>query len=372
MLNSIKDAASLKAIHEEIDAGLPRDYENYYINQMKSIKPSDRKQVSYVAIKPKWRQSYRASLTVTSVLLACIVHAKRPLRLDELCEATAAIDTESGKDINRSAKLFRNKVISLCQPLVNVQDSQSEHGIVSTCTLTHATVRNFLLKHPRILDDAATSDNVIAPIVMAQVCLAYLMQPRYNVPLRREGIDFRDKRDENIIDQHLLVYAAKYWDKHLDSVDYSAEMLDRVTRFLKSKQYYTCLQVQSLLVGGQFSFWYDAAAFWLGPHIKRVFPRWLQEHCKEDLQNQYRLFVSDWGLYLDEHANINGSSPGEIDRCFFGALGRENFLSTGPSRYKSFALKPDDKSIEQQLPTRIFDAISADGTEMIVFNLKQL
>jgi hypothetical protein len=48
MLNSIINASSLQAIHEQISEGLPEDYEKYYLEKMKSIRPSDRKIVSYV------------------------------------------------------------------------------------------------------------------------------------------------------------------------------------------------------------------------------------------------------------------------------------------------------------------------------------
>jgi hypothetical protein len=294
------------------------------------------------------------------------------LRLDELCEATAAIATERGKDVNRSAKLFKSKVVALCQPLVNVQDSQTEHGIISTCTLAHATVRSFLLKHLDILGKEGSRENSISASNMADICLTYLMQPRYNAILRKEGNDFKDKRDESIMEHHLLVYAAKYWDKHLDLVDYSPELCDRVIRFLKSKQYFTCLQVQSLFVGGQFSFWYDADHLWLGPHIKRVFPHWLHTRCEEDLEQAYRLFVSDWGFYLDQFANVSGLNPGEIDRCFFGALGGQNFLNGGPSRFTSFSLKSGDKSAGQEQPVRFFDAINTEATKIIVISLKEL
>ncbi|KAF2731969.1 hypothetical protein EJ04DRAFT_360290 [Polyplosphaeria fusca] len=352
MLHSIANATSLRAIHEHIRVGLPSDYENYYLDKMRNIDPSNK--------------------GVVSVLLSCILHSKRPLRLDELCEATATVATESGKDVDRSAKLFRSRVVALCQPLVNVQEIQMEHGTISTCTLAHATVRDFLIKHANVLCNDESSKNAISASTMADVCLTYLMQPRYNVLLRREGIDFKDKRDESIMEHHLLVYVAKYWDKHLDSVDYSPELLDRVMRFLKSRQYFTSLQVQSLLVGGQFAFWYSANQLWLGPHIKRVFPIWLQTHCEEDVEHAYRLFVSDWGSYLDAFASVNGSNAGEIDRCFFEALGRESFLSKGTSRYKSFVLKPSDKDADQELPARFFDAMNTKGTELLVLSLKEL
>jgi hypothetical protein len=56
----------------------------------------------------------------------------------------------------------------------------------------------------------------------------------------------------------------------------------------------------------------------------------------------YRTFVSEWHYYL----HCPTCSPmcrampysGEIDRCFWGALGPQSFLATNKSRYQSFML----------------------------------
>jgi hypothetical protein len=46
MLDSIANAASLQAIQEHIDEGLPKDYENYYLRKLSSIDPAERDLVS--------------------------------------------------------------------------------------------------------------------------------------------------------------------------------------------------------------------------------------------------------------------------------------------------------------------------------------
>lgn len=53
------------------------------------------------------------------------------------------------------------------------------------------------------------------------------------------------------MEHHLLSYAAKYWDKHLDDVPFSQEMSDKVERFITSPHFQTCLQVQSLFIEGK-------------------------------------------------------------------------------------------------------------------------
>ncbi|KAJ4371362.1 hypothetical protein N0V83_004579 [Neocucurbitaria cava] len=349
MLSSITNAASLQAIQKQINDGLPEDYENYYMRKLNSIGSSDRRLVS--------------------ILLSCIVYAKRPLRLDELCEATAAVEAKSGENIDRSRKLFKRKVTTLCQPLVRVQDTETPHGTVTTCTLTHSTVRNFLLK--RAQDDGAEDDREtlrIVPDTLADICLKYLMQPCFAALLKREGQIFKDELDEDINNHHLLPYAAKYWDKHLDVASQWKDFCEPVKDFIRSAQFFTCLQVQSLLVGGQFQFWWNAKDIQAGPHIKRVFPAWLGAQCDHTLENDYRLFVSDWGYLLNEMINLNAAHAGELDRCFFGSLGSDNFMHVGPSRYASWQVR-DDEAATNSLPARYFDAIDATGCEMVVLSL---
>jgi hypothetical protein len=85
---------------------------------------------------------------------------------------------------------------------------------------------------------------------MAGICLKYLSQARYQKLLERSGDTFVDMSGDDYSKYHLLSYAAKYWDKHLDEISYSERLYERVVRFITSPQYFTCLQVQSLLVEG--------------------------------------------------------------------------------------------------------------------------
>lgn len=197
-----------------------------------------------------------------SLLLACIVYARRPLRLDELSEARAAANVESGKSIGQSQKLFKSKILKLCEPLVQVQEMKGVSPPTSVCTLTHGSVRDFLLANPDILAPSGPGSPPgykITEEVMANICLKYLRQPSYQKLLLRKEDTYHDTNGIDIMNQHLLPYAAKYWDKHLDSVDGHRGLSGcedpksvcyNVMRFLQSSQFFTCLQVQSLLVEG--------------------------------------------------------------------------------------------------------------------------
>ena len=157
----------------------------------------------------------------------------------------------SGENIDRSQKLFKNRLSKLCEPLVQVQDIGSEHRVYTTCTLTHSSVHEFLKSRPEILSATPGLDACrIESKILGSICLKYLSPPRYGKLLRKREDTFVDLNDEDFMEQHLLPYAAKYWDKHLDDVPFSQEMCDRVETFVTSPQFQTCLQVQSLIIEG--------------------------------------------------------------------------------------------------------------------------
>lgn len=161
------------------------------------------------------------------------------------------MSTASGENIDRSQKLFKNRLSKMCEPLVLVQDIQSEDRVYTTCTLTHSSVHEFLKSRPEILSATPGLDACrVESKTLASVCLQYLSQPRYGKLLRKCGDTFKVLDGEDFMEQHLLPYAAKYWDKHLDDVPFSQQMCDRVETFVTSPQFQTCLQVQSLVIEG--------------------------------------------------------------------------------------------------------------------------
>lgn len=77
------------------------------------------------------------------------------------------------------------------------------------------------------------------------------MQDRFSTLLTKSENIFRDKVDTDIDTHHLLSYVAKYWDKHLDLARDWQIFCEPVRNFVLSQKFFTCLQVQSLLVGGK-------------------------------------------------------------------------------------------------------------------------
>ncbi|QKX57422.1 uncharacterized protein TRUGW13939_04534 [Talaromyces rugulosus] len=352
MLHSMSKAVMLSQVQNLIEDGLPGDYEKYYQRKVEGIEPSLKEFVS--------------------ILLACIVHARRPLRLDELCECIAMARGHSGCDIDEREKLYEDMVLELCQPLVRVHEVQGQEETFEICTLTHGSVKTFLLKNPQILTHGPGSPAyALTTDVMANICLKYLLQPRYQYLLTKKGETFVDLNDKDIMDHHLLSYAAKYWDKHLDSVEFSPQIYEKVLELITSPKFFTLLQIQSLLVEGQFQFWFQSSRPFAGEHIRRVFPHWFEENCIEDFQRDYKMFVGEWGALLDEDTSLEGTYQGEIDRCFFEALGSHNFLHRGPSRYKSLSFSTEDtKKVE--LPNRSFEGVDETGNLLVVLKLESL
>jgi hypothetical protein len=90
------------------------------------------------------------------------------------------------------------------------------------------------------------------------------------------------------------------------------------------------------------------------------------------VERDYRFFVGEWGHLLDLFTHINGDYPGEIDRCFWGALGPRNFLHKGQSRYKSFMFLSSDDELHGEAPVRYYDGINETGTRLVVLKLENL
>jgi hypothetical protein len=84
--------------------------------------------------------------------------------------------------------------------------------------------------------------------------------------------------------------------------------------------------------------------------------------------------VGEWGYLLNEQTRLERPFEGEIYRCFFGALGSDNFLHKGPSKYKSLKLSQcgSDDSEASPIPTRCFDGIDETGTRLRVVKLQAL
>lgn len=311
-------------------------------------------------------------------VFALVVFARRPLRLDELTEAVWCLESEPHRELQHKAKPNVNSIRTIVQPFIEfikidrTDESSIEEQYI--CRILHSTLRDFLVDHPNILCDNS-SDLRISAEWPARACLLYLGQSRYSgLLVRREG-RWLDITGDPVDCHPLLVYAAKYWDKHLDDVTIAE--LGSVESFITSPNFRTCVQVQSLWVEAQFSFFSrpnEGRGF--NTYVRRVFPSWFaraQIGSGQRLWTDYRRFLHEW-IYFLSCERCGGEKTceilpyvGQLDRIWFGALGPNNFLSRLEGRCTSFAFKTDVDSNEVQ---HVFDAVSEAGDKVMILRIQ--
>ena len=107
--------------------------------------------------------------------------------------------------------------------------------------------------------------------------------------------------------------------------------------------------------------------------MKRTFPSWYSDGCGAKSSQDYYEFIGEWGHVLSDITSYKGNHPGEIDRCFWGALGDKNFLYKAPqARYKAFLLSDDDWWQSKTALSRCYETINNSGERLVVVRLKDL
>ncbi|KAJ7701358.1 hypothetical protein B0H14DRAFT_2648414 [Mycena olivaceomarginata] len=280
-------------------------------------------------------------------IFALVAFARRPLRMKELREAVGLLQSKNPRSLNQADMPFGSKLRKLLPPLIETRQDGCADPDDCTCSLFHATVLHFILDHPDVLQSGLqdpAADLAIIPDVIANACLLYLSQSRYSRLLRkRDTGKWVDAFGESIDRHHFLLYSAKYWDKGLDLITHFSMPLDtRVTSFIKSSNFETLVQVQSLWAYAQFEVFRiigdDKRTF-----LRRMFPLWFTVQCVTGsdgmrLWRDFRGFQHEWKYLLACHRCqdpdcITSPYPGELDRCWWPALGPQNFLSQPRKAY---------------------------------------
>lgn len=300
--------------------------------------------------------------------------------MTELREAIGIISSEKPQSLQNRNIPWRQAVEKVFAPLIETQEDPENQGEVF-CYLFHSTVRDFLISHPKIFQQEAPSPTIhpIAELTIANACLLYLSQDRYSQLLTREAEQWVTTSKDDIQDHHLLTYSAKYWDKHFDHVEETPEFRQRIENFLRSSNFQSTIQLQSLFVQGHFEVYTAGNHSSNQKFTKRVFPGWFANHSKDGCSHfsrDYRSYISEWHNLLDcascteprcySHSAVK-QFKGELDHCLWGALGPRNFLSSNSGRYVSFMLCDRDNFGPTQMP--YFDAISRDGSTVMVLQL---
>lgn len=285
-----------------------------------------------------------------SHVFALIACARRPLRVKELREAVGLLRSKTPLSPKATDMPFLDRLRLLFPPMIEVQQGLSEDDIADgTCRLFHSTVREFLVRNPQVLGEHLP----ISESIIADACLGYLSQSRYSQLLTPSDTEWLDNQGQTVEQHYFLRYAAKYWDKHLDHVPETEELHRRVLSFITSSHFQTCIQVQSLWVELKFAVFGITGEEAGHSYLLRVFPKWFTPHAKQ-LWKDYRRFMHDWRHLLT-------CENGEVDRCWWAALGQRNFLSRSRCRYTSFLFEVDEDAREGKW--QIFDGVSTTGNE---------
>jgi hypothetical protein len=281
-------------------------------------------------------------------------------------------------------KIFPNSIKRFFAPLIVVDHDPKNSGNDS-CRLFHSTVKSFLLRNLDILQTGEFDDkHMISESIIGHACFSYLRLDHYSTLLSNISSDTEESwatsSGENIATHHLLRYASKYWDKHLDNAKGSEILHTAVEDFLKSPNFVTTLQLQSLFVESHFGIYVRTDLSSRYKWLKRVFPKWFTK-AKGTIgpvfEQQYRAFVSEWRWFLHKPTCCtycrDTSHAGEIDRVLWRALGPQSFLSGRPGRHESFMLANDlapKKRLSKAKARICIDAFGLDGREMVMIHFK--
>ena len=275
--------------------------------------------------------------------------------MSELREAIGIVSSDSPKSLQNRNIPWRQAVEKVFSPLIETQEDPETQGDCF-CYLFHSTLKDFLTSNQDIFQQESPSPAIhaISELTIANACLLYLSQDRYSQLLTKEAEHWITASKDGIKDHHLLTYSAKYWDKHFDRVEETPELRQEMERFLKSSNFPTTMQLQSLFVQGHFDVYTILNCSPDHKFTKRVFPQWFASHsiagCSK-YSRSYRSYTSEWHNLLgcvccDEPRCIAHSTSkhfqGELDRCLWGALGPGNFLSSNRGRYTSFMMCGED------------------------------
>lgn len=278
----------------------------------------------------------------------------------------------------------------LFAPLIETQNDPEEPDN-PFCRLCHSTVQEFLTTNPNVLcagvSSQASFTYTISPSQVGDLCIRYLSQKRYSMLMELPPGDCHERLALSYDDdrQHgLLPYCAKYWHRHLEDLEPTQELRKLLRGFLRSPNFQTLLQVQSLFVSAQFTqFRLITPTKVSRPMHRRVFPNWFGlnlnfsdleylEECRKS-RFDYQHFVNEWGYLLERSACVSLKCPtehfwGEVDRCLTGLLGPTHFMNQMKERYPSFMLNPGPFEYHKSKRLVLAEAVSASDFQYMVIS----
>lgn len=245
-------------------------------------------------------------------------------------------------------------LIECCSPFLEFAQSGDTASQDGWIRFSHASILRLL---------TTSHDTIklgIDPIFMATACLKYLAQWRYSSEqLGRESLQHNKHR--------FLPYAAKYWHRHLNSA--GGSLLRETKSFIQSRQFFSAIQIQSLFVDQHFYKSQELQQY--GSLLRRSVKLPLSLDADAQglrLVKEYQSFVQDWTDFL-QLGTTTALMRGQIQRCFWGALPKDNFLrrlGASTESQQSYLLEVEAADPECQ---HLYQAHSSDGRRLSLWRL---
>ncbi|KAI1738089.1 hypothetical protein F4680DRAFT_467834 [Xylaria scruposa] len=368
MVNELKDETENDDdLINLANKGLPLKMGKLYERVIHKIVDNDKRPKD----PPLWKANH-----CVRVVLSLLTFAKRPLTMTEVLEAIAILRTPWGNNL-REDRATEKKILNCCLCLVRHTPKELEGHNVGLLRLSHSAVRKFLLEFNTTTVPGVKHQMLVDSRIIGDCCLRYLSQTKYREFLvKRTLTKFETTDCAAILPHQFLLYAAKYWFRHFDLLieksDIGLSSGDKtiVTEFLRSPNFRTTIQIQSLFVTGHFLQSFDSITG-SGRNVRRTLPNWIPEYAP-DLDRQYQTFQGEWCHLLQ--CGPSASFRGEINRCFWGSLGSTNFLSSQTykmGRYDSFEFRKSKGSRMDGDSCQVHN-ISQDGQRLVTAWIRKL
>ena len=271
----------------------------------------------------------------------------------------------SGENLNTSKYVSLTVIRKECSRLVRFIQAE-DSGEDGTLELNHSAVFAFLREDSDITE-VASEERAVLPYLICDLCVKYLSQPRYSKLLtRRTHYEFTTWSGENFLTHQLLLYTAKYWYRHCEERATSPDYHERLRQFIFSRNFYTLIQVQSLSIIGHFLLSFDRITG-QPTSMKKILPACAKDVSDAQILPQFNDFLYEWSEFLQ--LGLTSEFNGEIDRCFWRALGPEHFLRLGQERYHSFHFASPQTTTDAGASTQklcFFHSLTSDGQELVL------
>jgi len=258
--------------------------------------------------------------------------AKNSLTVNELL---GALSVKNGIKCPGRLRPLR-KLEQLCCPILKLDRTKDANN--PTLRFFHRTAREFLLLDPDTIDKELERkerdffvDATAANDLLGEVCLGYLMSEEYVAP---DLVTLEAQLQSQ--DHAFLKYAAIFWHAHLSASPGTEELCNRVSAFMRSCNFLTCIWLQSKYAPYLFARLTDIGEHRYvmntakdiycedgRPFYSDALPGWLQDWPDgAKLVQSYTSFIKEYGPVLLRR-------PGDVTLVQPETLGdSRNFFST--------------------------------------------